>query len=687
MNVNKGASKDVKLGLDKKDYTFGSIKLVSDTQTGIEIDGFKIKGIEVGEYILTAVMPNGNKEAKVMVEPSVEKIDLDKLSVELFRNDNATINATFTPDNAVNKALEWKSTNEGIAKVDENGTVTGVAEGTCEIICTTKDEPKVSATLQVEVKARPYVSQVWSGPQVTGITYVNGIMIVNKTHPIPADYAPGLDPTAYQAFLNLSADAAAAGYDIQLLSGYRSYSLQSQLYTNYCNTYGQAAADTFSAKPGTSEHQTGLAMDVGWIDDAYGNTPSGQWLAANCYKYGFILRYMKGKESITGYKYEPSQDEIRQMLKNLRNLKPHPCLAIQYAGGEPTVRKDIVELVEMAKEEGFTHVQIATNGIRLAKKESLAKELKDAGLNTVYLAFDGVTPEPYINNRGRDLLPDKLQAIENCRKVGLGVVLVPTLVKGVNDHQVGEIIKFALDHGENIYGVNFQPVSFSGRTPADHVEEQRITIPDFVKIIEDETDGQVPVSSFYPPSSVEPIAEFISLLDGKDSAKVTLNCHEHCGIATYVFREKTEGPGKDKLIPINRFIDVDDLFEKLTELTEKLNEGGFGIKKRVLASATAALPKLVHTSRTPKGLDIVRILLNVFTKRSYDALGAFSKDAMLISCMHFMDPFNFDEDRVKKCVIHYATPDGRIIPFCTFNSMYREGVEEEFSTPLKKSKP
>lgn len=383
-----------------------------------------------------------------------------------------------------------------------------------------------------------------------------------------------------------------------------------------------------------------------------------------------------------GYLYEPTQDEIRQMLRNLRNLKPHPCPAIQYAGGEPTVRKDIVELVKMAKEEGFTHVQIATNGIRLAKRENLAKELKEAGLNTVYLAFDGVTPEPYINNRGRDLLPDKLQAIENCRKVGLGVVLVPTLVKGINDHQVGEIIKFAFDHNENIYGVNFQPVSFAGRTPADHVEEQRITIPDFVKIIEDETDGQVPTSAFRPPSSVEPIAEFISLLDGEDSAKVTLNCHEHCGIATYVFREKTEGDGKDKLIPITDFIDVDDLFDKLKEYNEKLKRGKFGSRKRVLAGLTGNLPKLVHTSRTPKDLDIVKILLNVFAKGDYNALGDFSKDAMLISCMHFMDPFNFDEDRVKKCVIHYATPDGRIIPFCTFNSMYRPDVEQDFARPL-----
>ncbi|AMD17959.1 hypothetical protein TL18_07935 [Methanobrevibacter sp. YE315] len=385
-----------------------------------------------------------------------------------------------------------------------------------------------------------------------------------------------------------------------------------------------------------------------------------------------------------GYLYEPTKEEIRQMLKNLRNLKPNPCPAIQYAGGEPTVRKDIVELIEMAKEEGFTHVQIATNGIRLAKRENLAKQLKDAGLNTVYLSFEGVTPEPYIANKGRDLLPDKLQAIENCRKAGLGVVLVPTLVKGVNDNQVGEIIKFAFDNNDIIYGVNFQPVSFSGRTPADQVEEQRITIPDFIKIIEDETDGQVPTSAFYPPSCVEPIAEFISLLDGEDSAKVTLNCHEHCGIATYVFREKTEGEGKDKLIPITDFIDVDDLFAKLDEYNDKLKKGKFGSHKRVLAGLTGNLPKLVHPSRSPKDLDITKILLNVFAKRDYEALGEFSKDAMLISCMHFMDPFNFDEDRVKKCVIHYATPDGRIIPFCTMNSIYRESVEREFSTPFNK---
>ena len=130
-------------------------------------------------------------------------------------------------------------------------------------------------------------------------------MLVNKTHPVPRDYAPGLQPVAYNAFLELQSAAAQAGYDMPLLSGYRSYDLQTSLYNNYVATYGQAEADTFSARPGTSEHQTGLAMDVGWIDDAFANTPAGIWLAENCYKYGFIIRYQKNKESITGYKYEP----------------------------------------------------------------------------------------------------------------------------------------------------------------------------------------------------------------------------------------------------------------------------------------------------------------------------------------------------------------------------------------------
>lgn len=382
--------------------------------------------------------------------------------------------------------------------------------------------------------------------------------------------------------------------------------------------------------------------------------------------------------------YEPSYEEIRMMLRNLRSLKPNPTTAIQYAGGEPTVRKDLSDLIKLAKEEGFVHTQIATNGLRLARKEEFAKELKESGLNTVYLAFDGVTEEPYLKNRGKNLLPYKLKAIENCRKAELGVVLVPTLIKGINDQQIGDIIKFAFENRDIIYGVNFQPVSFAGRTPSSEVEEQRFTIPDFIKTVEKQTFGDISIDDFYPPSSVESVSRFIGVLEGEQPS-VMLNCHPNCGIATYVFIEENE-EGMDKYVPITRFIDVDKFFELLDKYSDKLNNGGFAIKKRVLANAAKDLPKLINSNNVPSDLEINKILLTFFKDRSYDALGNFHKNAMLISCMHFMDPFNFDRNRVKKCIIHYATPDGRIIPFCTMNSVYRERIESKFSTPLKEHK-
>jgi LAS superfamily LD-carboxypeptidase LdcB len=101
------------------------------------------------------------------------------------------------------------------------------------------------------------------------------------------------------------ADAYADGITLWICSGYRSYSYQSKLYNNYVYTDGKAAADTYSARPGHSEHQTGLAADINSADESFAGTPEAKWLAANCWKYGFIIRYPKGKESITGYIYEP----------------------------------------------------------------------------------------------------------------------------------------------------------------------------------------------------------------------------------------------------------------------------------------------------------------------------------------------------------------------------------------------
>ena len=374
--------------------------------------------------------------------------------------------------------------------------------------------------------------------------------------------------------------------------------------------------------------------------------------------------------------YEPSYEEIREMLKNLRSNEPVPTPAIQYAGGEPTVRRDIVDLIKLAKEEGFTHTQIATNGLRLARSSKLAQELKDAGLNTVYLQFDGITEEPYIKIRNKNLLPIKLKAIENCRAAELGIVLVPTVVKGINDDQVGDIIRFAVDNIDIVRGVNFQPVSFAGRTPSDEVEEQRITIPDFENLVEKQTQGKIKVEDFHPASSVFPISEFIEAIEGEK--QVTFTCHHHCGAATYIFIDKGE------IIPITQFVDVDRFFDLLSKSAEDIKDGGITGKAKTVARATMELPKTIDRSKAPSSVDIKNILTSVFKDRSYGALGDFHYNTLLIACMHFMDPWNFDQDRVRRCVIHYAVPDGRIIPFCSMNALYREEIEKKFAVPLKK---
>ena len=139
---------------------------------------------------------------------------------------------------------------------------------------------------------------------IEGITYIQGALVANKTYSLPADFAPGIDPTCESQFYKMTSDASKQGLYIYFASGFRSYEYQSQIYNNYVARDGQAIADTYSARPGHSEHQSGLAIDVNQIDNSFDNTPEAKWLADHCHEYGFILRYPQGKESITGYQYE-----------------------------------------------------------------------------------------------------------------------------------------------------------------------------------------------------------------------------------------------------------------------------------------------------------------------------------------------------------------------------------------------
>ena len=143
------------------------------------------------------------------------------------------------------------------------------------------------------------------GKVIDGVTYIDGVLIVNKTYALPSTYGNGITKETQNAFNEMKADASKLGLNLWLASGYRSYSFQKSIYNNYVNMDGQAAADTYSARAGHSEHQTGLAFDLNTITSAFAYTNEGKWVDSNCYKYGLILRYPKGKDSITGYMYEP----------------------------------------------------------------------------------------------------------------------------------------------------------------------------------------------------------------------------------------------------------------------------------------------------------------------------------------------------------------------------------------------
>jgi len=383
--------------------------------------------------------------------------------------------------------------------------------------------------------------------------------------------------------------------------------------------------------------------------------------------------------SAAGYIYEPSFDQIKDMLVGLRSQKPVPCPAVQFAGGEPTVRRDIVEIVQAAHDAGFPQIQLATNGINLAKKSELSGMLYRAGLKTVYLQFDGVIETPYQITRGYNALPLKLKAIENCRAGGLtSVALVPTIAKGVNDDQIGDIVRFAADNNDTVKGINFQPISFTGRIDKDEREKMRVTVPDVFHALEEQTDGEISASDFYPVPFVVPISRFVTA--EKNVPYAEFSVHPHCGAGTYVYIED------GKIIPITRFIDVEGLLEFVGELASGIEE-----KKRIksLEKITAigklikGIPQFINSELAPKHVNVRKLFIDVLKDGTDEATKEFHRNTLFIGVMHFQDLYNMDLERIQRCGIHYATPDGRVIPFCTYNTLHRDTIERKFAKPLK----
>ncbi|MGQ4891018.1 MAG: tetraether lipid synthase Tes [Candidatus Njordarchaeia archaeon] len=404
----------------------------------------------------------------------------------------------------------------------------------------------------------------------------------------------------------------------------------------------------------------------------------------------------------SGYVYEPDIEEIRAMIRDMRKQGPWHPNAIQLTGGEPTLRDDLVDIIKMAKEEGITHIQLNTHGVTFARKwleegfESavkFAKELREAGVNTIYMSFDGVRPQS--NGKNHWEVP---YTFEVFRAAGVtSVVLVPVVIRGVNDGEVGDIIRFGAMNMDIVRGVNFQPISITGSVPKEVRKKVRITIPDVIKYIEDQTEGDIPREAWYTIPWTTTFSDFIEALTHKPTLRMANN--PACGMATYVFPEFEKKNGKripKRFVPITEFVDVDAFTDYLREKTEELKKGKS--RTRVLMSILWNLRKFVDQSKAPEGVSIRKLLANIILKRNYEALGEFHYKALFLGMMHFMDLYNYDVARVERCNIHYLTPDPnrRIVPFCAFNvleDIYRDDIQKKYGMPIeewikvKKSKP
>ena len=225
------------------------------------------------------------------------KIDL-LANVVVKDNSNETIIPTIEGEYNINKVGEYKLAY--VAK-DKSGNETKeeftlkVKEGDSNSL------PSINPTDDVKYFT---TSKGFEGVTINGVTYIDGYLVVNKTYSLPANYGTGLTKETKAAFEAMNAIAKTEGLNIWLQSGFRSYDTQNTIYNRYVSRDGKEKADTYSARPGHSEHQSGLAFDVNQINDTFIGSPEAIWLQNNCYKYGFILRYPKDKTNETGYKYE-----------------------------------------------------------------------------------------------------------------------------------------------------------------------------------------------------------------------------------------------------------------------------------------------------------------------------------------------------------------------------------------------
>jgi uncharacterized radical SAM superfamily Fe-S cluster-containing enzyme len=317
------------------------------------------------------------------------------------------------------------------------------------------------------------------------------------------------------------------------------------------------------------------------------------------------------------------EKSVEELYQDFEYLVGKGCKFIQLSGGEPTIRNDLPEIVVAAKKAGATSIQLNSNGLRLGREPEFTKMLAKAGLDFVFLQFDGISNEPYRVLRGEPLLSEKLEAIRVCGENGIGVTLVPTVVPGVNDNEIGDIIQFGIKNTPVVRGVHFQPISYFGRYPSPPEDAGRITLPEIVAAIETQTNGMIRLEDLAPSSCDHP------------------RCGFHGDFMIL----------PDRLVSLQPKLKPESAECCCGSDHEALRNRNFVARrwKRNLEREQEAEALEPGAPNELMDLDafLSRVAANGFT----------------VTSMAFQDAYTLDIDRLRRCSLH-VYDNGRIIPFC-----------------------
>jgi 7,8-dihydro-6-hydroxymethylpterin dimethyltransferase len=346
-------------------------------------------------------------------------------------------------------------------------------------------------------------------------------------------------------------------------------------------------------------------------------------------------------ESGTGpqeHGYSLSLQQVESMLDVFVRAEGEPE-SVQLSGGEPSIHPEILEMLGAARARGIDLVMLNTNGIRLARDPRFAPALAEIGVH-VYLQFDGFDEATQVAIRGKPLTEEKLRALDRCAEAGVSVSLAAAVERGVNEHEIGPILRFGVEHPA-VTGAFLQPVTHSGRFRADSDPLDKLTNSDVIDAICEQRPDWFRSDDFVPVPC----------------------CSPTCRSATFALYD-----GQD-LVPLPRLVDVEDYLDYVTnravpdlEVREAL-EG--------LWSAKAAGGSRPVAER----LDCVACSTGMPPELREVAARGF-----MIVVQDFQDPYTLDVQKLRKCCVSEITPDGRLIPFCAYNSVgYREQVRWELS--------